>query len=56
LPAADSADGQTFLMLKVGEGDARGLLQQIVVVEHFDEELKTPPAAQVVLRGFDTAS
>jgi len=35
-----SADGQHFLMMKAGSGDAADTSQQIVVVQHFDEELK----------------
>jgi hypothetical protein len=34
-----SADGQRFLMLKAGGGDRTGT-PHIVVVQHFDEELK----------------
>jgi hypothetical protein len=33
-------DGQRFLMLKPAGSDATGPPQQIVVVQHFDEELK----------------
>jgi serine/threonine-protein kinase len=35
-----SADGQRFLMVKASGGAAPDALPQIVVVEHFDEELK----------------
>jgi hypothetical protein len=35
-----AADGQRFLMLKARGSDATDVLPQIVVVEHFDEELK----------------
>jgi len=35
-----AADGQRFLMIKAGGGDAAGAPPQIVVVQHFDEELK----------------
>jgi len=34
------ADGQRFLMMKAAAGDATAAQPQIVVVEHFDEELK----------------
>jgi hypothetical protein len=39
-----ASDGKRFLMLKAG-GDATGSPPQIVVVQHFDEELKrlVPP-------------
>jgi serine/threonine-protein kinase len=33
-------DGQRFLMIKAGGSDTTGTLPQIVVVQHFDEELK----------------
>ena len=35
-----AADGQRFLMIKAPGGDATGVPPQIVVVQHFDEELK----------------
>jgi hypothetical protein len=35
-----TADGQRFLMIKAPGGDATGAPPQIVVVQHFDEELK----------------
>jgi serine/threonine-protein kinase len=35
-----AADGQRFLMIKEGRGDATDAPPQIVVVQHFDEELK----------------
>jgi serine/threonine-protein kinase len=35
-----AADGQRFLMLRAAESDATGAPPQIVVVQHFDEELK----------------
>jgi eukaryotic-like serine/threonine-protein kinase len=35
-----AADGQRFLMLKAGRSGATDVAPQIVVVEHFDEELK----------------
>jgi serine/threonine-protein kinase len=35
-----SPDGQRFLMIKVVESDATSAPSQIVVVQHFDEELK----------------
>jgi serine/threonine-protein kinase len=35
-----SADGQRFLMMKAGSSDQVETSQQIVVVQHFDEELK----------------
>jgi hypothetical protein len=36
-----SADGQHFLMMKAGSGDEVDTYpRQIVVVQHFDEELK----------------
>jgi hypothetical protein len=35
-----SADGQRFLMMKAVGGDASDAPPQIVVVQHFDEELK----------------
>jgi serine/threonine-protein kinase len=35
-----TADGQRFLMLKAVGGDATGSPPEIVVVQHFDEELK----------------
>jgi hypothetical protein len=40
-----AADGQRFLMIKAAEDDATSTPAQIVVVQHFDEELKrlVPP-------------
>jgi serine/threonine-protein kinase len=35
-----AADGRRFLMVKAGGGDATGASPQIVVIQHFDEELK----------------
>jgi hypothetical protein len=35
-----AADGQRFLMIKAAGSEATGTLPQIVVVQHFDEELK----------------
>jgi Tol biopolymer transport system component len=35
-----SADGQRFLMMKAATSDPSGTTPQIVVVQHFDEELK----------------
>lgn len=35
-----TADGQRFLMIKAAGNDATSALPQIVVVQHFDEELK----------------
>jgi hypothetical protein len=34
------ADGQRFLMLKAAVSDTTGAPAQIVVIQHFDEELK----------------
>jgi hypothetical protein len=38
--AARAATGQRFLMIKAGGSDATGGSPQLVVVQHFDEELK----------------
>jgi serine/threonine-protein kinase len=35
-----AADGQRFLMIKLGGSDTSGAPPQLVVVQHFDEELK----------------
>jgi serine/threonine-protein kinase len=35
-----SADGQRFLMIKAAGGDATGAPPQLIIVQHFDEELK----------------
>jgi serine/threonine-protein kinase len=35
-----SADGQRFLMIKAAGGEATGAPPQLVIVQHFDEELK----------------
>jgi hypothetical protein len=35
-----AADGQRFLMIKAGGDDPKNAAPQIVVVQHFDEELK----------------
>jgi hypothetical protein len=35
-----SPDGQRFLMLKPGDSDQTPLPPTLVVVQHFDEELK----------------
>ena len=34
------ADGQRFVMLKAAVSDTTGAPAQIVVIQHFDEELK----------------
>jgi hypothetical protein len=48
-------DGQRFLMLNAVGSDATTAPPQIVVFQHFDEELKRPPADNVGCRGCGTS-